>query len=38
MTMGEARRKEMANEAPKLVATCPVCNKAYFIVPKVVVN
>ena len=20
----------MENEAPKLVATCPVCNKAYF--------
>ena len=28
--MGEARRRAMENEAPKLVATCPVCNKAYF--------
>lgn len=30
MTMGEARRKSMENEEPRLVATCPVCNKAYF--------
>ena len=28
--MGEASRRAMDNEAPKLVATCPVCNKAYF--------
>jgi hypothetical protein len=28
--MGEARRKAMENEGPKLVTTCPVCNKAYF--------
>ena len=28
--MGEAKRKAMENEEPRLVATCPVCNKAYF--------